>query len=131
MDEHRCVVVACSHMEDRKSLIHILESLSLDVISCSDMDQVHKVLSRRNVPLVFCDEQLSEGCFRDLVSADIPGQKASRVVVTIRTGDCDEYLRVMRLGAYDGLRCPLCPTDVELVVLRAMREDQISYRKTA
>ena len=75
MDEHTCVVVACSHMEDRTSLIHILESLSLDVISCSDMDQVHEVLSRRNVPLLFCDEHLSEGCLRDLVSADIPARR--------------------------------------------------------
>jgi DNA-binding NtrC family response regulator len=118
-------------MEDRTRLIHILESLSLDVISCSNMDQVRDVLSRRNVPLLFCDEHLSEGCLSDLVSADISGRKASRIVVTIRTGEWDEYLHAMRLGAYDGLRCPLCPTDVELIVLRAMREDQMSHRKTA
>jgi len=133
MEEHKYVVVACSNMEDRTSLIHILENLSLDVISCSNLDQVHDVLSRRNVPLVFCDEHLSEGCFRDLVSADIAGRKASRVIVTIRTGEWEEYLQVMRLGAFDAIRCPLHPTDVELVVLRAMREDieEMSYRKTA
>lgn len=133
LEEHTYVVVACSNIEDRTSLIHILESLSLDAISCCDLDQVHEVLSRRNVPIVFCDEHLSEGCFRDLVSADTAGRKASRVVVTIRTGEWDEYLQVMRLGAYDAIRCPLHPTDVELVVLRAMRENQqeISYRKTA
>ena len=62
MDEHTCVVVACSHMEDRTSLIHVLEGLSLDVISCSDMDQVREVLSGRNVPLLFCDQHLSEVC---------------------------------------------------------------------
>ena len=123
MDEHTCVVVACSHMEDRTSLIHILEGLSLDVISCSDMDQVHEVLSRRNVPLLFCDQHLSEVCLRDLVSADTSSQKASRVVVMMRTGEWNEYLQVMRSGAYDVLRCPVCPTDLELVVLRAMRED--------
>ena len=101
LEEHTYVVVACSNIEDRTSLIHILESLSLEAISCCDLDQVHEVLSRRNVPIVFCDEHLSEGCFRDLVSADTAGRKASRVVVTIRTGEWDKYLQVMRLGAYD------------------------------
>jgi DNA-binding NtrC family response regulator len=133
MDEHSYVVVACSNTEDRTSLIHILEKLSLDVISCSSLDQVHEQLARRNVSLVFCDEYLSQGCFRDLVSADIAGRKGARIIVTIRTGEWDKYLQVMRLGAYDALRCPLHPTDVELVVLRAMREEREegSYRKTA
>jgi DNA-binding NtrC family response regulator len=72
---------------------------------------------------LFCDEHLSEGCFSDLISPDIPDRKVPRVVVTIRTGEWDKYLQMMRLGAYDVLRCPFCPTDVEFVVLRA-REEQ-------
>jgi DNA-binding NtrC family response regulator len=136
MDENSYVVVACSNWEDRTFLIHVLEKLSLDVISCSSLDQIHEELARRSVSLVFCDENLSEGCFRDLVSAATCGRRGARIVVTIRAGEWDEYLRVIGLGAYDALRCPLQPTDVELVVLRAMREkpeepEQRSYRKTA
>lgn len=127
------VLVASSDMKDRTSLLHILEKLSLNVISCTALNQVHEVLSRQDVPLVFCDEYLNDGCYRDLLMADIVVRKLPRVVVTIRTGEWDEYLEVMRLGAFDAIRRPLHPTDVELVVLRAMREDReaMSYRMTA
>jgi hypothetical protein len=30
----------------------------------------------------------------------------------------------MRLGAFDAIRLPVQPTDAELIVLRAMREDR-------
>jgi len=127
------VLVASSDMEDRTSLLHILEGLSLNVICCSAISQVRQVLSRQAVPLLFCDEHLTDGCYRDVLSAVKAGRKASRVVVTIRAGEWDEYLEVMRSGAFDSLRCPLHPTDVELVVLRAMREEReaMSYRMTA
>jgi len=127
------VLVASSNMEDRTSLLRILESLSLNVISCSALGQVRQILSRQHVPLLFCDEHLSDGCCRELLSAIRAGGKASLVVVTLRAGEWDEYLAVMRLGAFEALRCPLHPTDVELVVLRAMREEREarSYRMIA
>ena len=118
------VLVASSCMENRQHLQNILENLSLNVISCSAISQAEEVLARQEIPLVFCDELLSDGCYRGLLSATRrTGQKASRVVVfTIRAGEWDEYLEVMRLGAFDAMWCTAHPTDVELVVLRAMRE---------
>jgi DNA-binding NtrC family response regulator len=110
-------------MEDRTSLLHILDGLSLNVISCSALDQVQEVLSRQEVPLVFCDERLTDGCYRDLLTS--AAGRRPRVVVTIRTGEWDEYLDAMRQGAFDAIRFPLRPTDVELVVLRAMREKRM------
>jgi len=132
MREQWDVLVASSNMEDRTSLLHILDGLSLNVISCSALDQAREVLSRQEVPLVFCDELLSDGCYRDLLSSE-SGRRALRVVVTIRAGEWDEYLDAIRLGAFEAIRCPLHPTDVELVVLRAMRENReaTSHRMTA
>jgi DNA-binding NtrC family response regulator len=123
MPENWNVLVASSCMEDRTSLLHILDGLSLNVISCTALDQVQEVLSRQEIPLVFCDERLTDGGYRDLLTSEA-GRKP-RVVVTIRTGEWDGYLDVMRRGAFDALRFPLQPTDVELVVLRAMRENRI------
>ncbi len=117
------VLVASSSMEDRASLMHILDSLSLNVISCSEVTQAQEVLARQDVPLVFCDERLADGGYRDLLACTA-NRKPPRIVVTIRTGDWDQYLDAMRQGAYDAIRFPLQPTDVELVVLRAMRENR-------
>jgi len=127
MSEQWNVLVASSSMEDRASLMHILDNLSVNVISCSKLNQAQEVLARQEVPLVFCDERLSDGCYRDLLASG-GSRKAPRVVVTIRTGEWDEYLDAMRQGAFDAIRFPLQPTDVELVVLRAMRENREATR---
>jgi DNA-binding NtrC family response regulator len=131
MRESWDVLVASSCMENRQHLENILENLSLNVISCSAISQAEEVIARQEIPLVFCDELLSDGCCRVLLSArGKTGQKASRIVVTIRAGEWDEYLEVMRLGAFDVMRSPVQPTDVELVVLRAMREHREAERHT-
>lgn len=133
MREQWDVLVASSSMENRRSLLRILEPLSLNVISCSALRQAQEVLSRQEVLLVFCDEVLGDGSYRDLLLADKVRRGNLRVVVTIRTGEWDEYLEAMRLGAFDAVRCPLHPTDIELVLLRAARESRetMAYRMTA
>ncbi len=117
------VLVASSQLENRQALIHVLEALSANVISSSSIQQACEVLSKRPIELVFCDDQLPDGSYRDLLPATRSRQgQTARVVVTTRTGEWDEYLEAMRLGAFDFIRGPMHPTDVELVVLRAQHE---------
>ena len=124
MSEHINVLVTSSDLEDRTHLLHILEKLSLNVISCSTLNQAREVLSRQRASLVFCDESLSDGCYRVLLQTCKAKRPMPRLVVTIHRGEWDEYLEAMRLGVFDAIRWPLRPTDVELIVLRAMREDR-------
>lgn len=133
MREQCDVLVASSSMENRRSLVRILEPLSLNVLSCSALNQAQEVLSRQEVLLVFCDEFLGDGSYRDLLQVDKVRRGNLRIVVTVSTGEWDEYLEAMRLGAFDTVRFPLQPTDVELVVLRAARESRetMAYRMTA
>jgi DNA-binding NtrC family response regulator len=123
MRESLDTLIVSSDLENRKSLLHILENLSLNVISCSALSEAEEVLSRQEVPLVFCDEILSDGCYRNLLSAHKAGQRAPRIVVTIR-GEWDEYLEAIRLGAFDVVRCPFRPTDIEMVIIHAVRESR-------
>lgn len=123
MRESLDTLIISSDLENRKSLLHILEKLSLNVISCSALSEAEDVFSRQEVPLVFCDEILSDGCYRNLLSARKSGQRAPRIVVTIR-GEWDEYLEAMRLGAFDVVRCPFRPTDIEMVIIHAVRESR-------
>jgi DNA-binding NtrC family response regulator len=46
---------------------------------------------------------------------------ATRFVVMLCTGEWEEYLEALRLGAEEVLRCPLQPTDVDLALIHAMR----------
>jgi DNA-binding NtrC family response regulator len=118
------VLVASADIDHRRSLEQVFATLSLNVISCSALKQAAEVLSRQTVNLVFCDDALTDGSYRDLLTNTLAGRKIPRLVVTMRMGEWEEYLDAMRSGAFDALRRPCHPTDVEMVVLRAIHEDR-------
>ncbi len=126
------VLVASSDIEERRALVKILDDLSLNVISCNALSQVAEVLSHQAIDLIFCDDYLIDGSYRDLLAINEEVSKSSRVVITIRTGDWKEYVEAMRLGAFDAVRRPWHPTDVELIVLHALhgcdKADQVAAK---
>ena len=124
MPGHSSVLVVSSDSEDRKALAQLLDRFSLHVIPCSSVAQASEVLSRHAVDVAFCDDRLSDGCYRDLLAIKNPGQKLPRLVVIFRTGEWEQYLEAMHLGAFDALRRPWRPTDVEVVILRATQDDR-------
>jgi DNA-binding NtrC family response regulator len=122
MSESLGVLVASSQLENRRALIEVLEGLSADVTSSSSIEQASEVLAKQPIELVFCDDELPDGSYRDLLPGARHRQQGIRVVVITRTGEWEEYLEAMRLGAFDFIRGPMHPTDVELVVSRAQHE---------
>jgi DNA-binding NtrC family response regulator len=70
--------------------------------------------------LVFCDEYLPDGSYRDLLISGRFGKNAGSFVLLLRVGEWEEYLTAMRLGALDVLRCPLQQTEVEAALHRAL-----------
>lgn len=79
---------------------------------------------RKPVEIVFRDERLPDGCYSDLVRPNAAQHRVPRVVVTTRTGDWDFYFEALGKGAFDVIRCPCYATDVEMTVIRAVREER-------
>ncbi len=126
----QCVraLIVSPHMEVRGRLLRTLEALSADVIVCSTRAQAEEVLSRQAVEIVFCDEHLPDGSYCDLIHSSGPTHVIPRVVVTTRTGEWELYFEAMTKGAFDVIRSPWYATDVELAVIRALREpDQAAF----
>lgn len=125
-------LVVSERMEHVKMLVRILDSLTNNVYVACSVRQAQEVLSRQPIALVFCDERIPGGTYRDLLlSSEIP-RKVSRFVVMLQTGEWDEYLEAMRLGAFEVIRCPVQPTDVELTLIHANRDQaQRAMRMTA
>jgi DNA-binding NtrC family response regulator len=107
-------------MEVRRSLLRTLEALSTDVVVCVTRAQAEEVLSTQTVEIVFCDEHLPDGSYCDLIRC---GHRIPRVVVTTRTGEWELYFEAVTKGAFDVIRSPWYATDVELAVIRALREE--------
>jgi len=121
--EQARVLVLSPHFEVRQRLHRTLEALPADVIACSTLAQAVEVLSRQSVDLVFCDEHLTEGSYGDLIDSNYSGRKFPRVVVVTGTGEWELYFDAVGDGAFDVVRSPWHATDVEMIVIRAMREE--------
>jgi DNA-binding NtrC family response regulator len=72
--------------------------------------------------MVFCEERLSDGSYCDLLTDVRATWPETRFVVLLCRGKWKEYLQAMRLGAQEVLRCPLRPTDIDLVLIQATKK---------
>jgi DNA-binding NtrC family response regulator len=119
------VLVASTQSENRRALVQILERLPLiEVFSSSNLHQAEEVLEGRSVALVFCDDNLPDGSYQRLLSKMRSSGESFRFIVTTTKGEWEDYLDATRHGAFDMIRWPLQPTDVELIVIRAMHEEE-------
>lgn len=116
------VLLISSNLESRRTVSNVLEALSIDVISCSTLSQARQALSLQRPNLIFCEERLPDGDYADLLSARCEGRIAPPLVVLTRTGEWDLYMDATRRGAFDVIRSPWRPTDIELSLIRATRE---------
>lgn len=119
---HVRVLVVSSHLEARQRVVHSLEALSIDVVACANRLQAVEMLAKHTFELVFCDEALPDGSYSDLLY-HASGGAIPRLVVLTRNGDWELYFEALSKGAFDVVRQQGYPTDFELIVIRAMRED--------
>lgn len=73
--------------------------------------------------MVLCDETLPDGTYRDVLK--LLGHKLchTRVVVMSSSSDLDDFYREAQpLGAFDVIASPCRRTEVQWIVIRAVRE---------
>lgn len=132
MEEQPDALVMSSHLECRRALVRILQGLRVNTLATATLAEAEEVLSRQGVALVFCDDRLTDGSYRDLLQNLRTWKKTPHIVVTTRTGEWKEYQEALGLGVSDMIQYPYRSTDVELNVLRATRGgDQKSDRAIA
>ena len=121
MEGHHHALVTSSSLESRRALLRMLEDLKVTTFASATLAEAEEVLSRQEVALVFCDDHLADGTYRDLLQTLRTRKKAPYIVVTTRIGEWKDYLEALGLGAADMIPYPYRSTDVELNVIRAMR----------
>jgi two-component system, NtrC family, response regulator PilR len=123
------VLVVSSDVEKRRELAAILRRENIDAIRAGTVRECRAILAKDGVGLIFCDKQLLDGTYRDLIAASRAMKSRARVVVTSHEAEWDEYLEAMRLGAFDVIASPCRPTDVEWMVIQARRDERIRVRQ--
>lgn len=118
------VLIVSERPDHLRPLIRILGASSARVSACFTIRQAREIFSRQPMDLVFSDEYLSDGSYRELLRSGRFGQHAASFVLLLHTGEWEEYLDAMRLGALEVLRCPLQPDEVEVTVHRAIAQKE-------
>jgi DNA-binding NtrC family response regulator len=114
------VLIVSERPDHLRSLVRTLDASSARISACFTVRHAREIFSQQPVDLVFSDERLSDGSYRELLRSGRFGQQAASFVLLLHTGEWEEYLDAMRLGALDVLRCPLQPAEVEATVQRAI-----------
>jgi len=118
------ILVASSDLEGRRALSNILERLGIDPLTSSTVGECKDIMATERVGLIFCDRLLADGNCHDLLNASKSGRTKARVVVMSSTADWDEFLEAMRLGAFDVIASPCRATDVEWMIIQALRYER-------
>ncbi len=106
---------------------NVLESKGLGLTRFRSVKEACRALSRDNVLVVFCENQLVDGTYEDLLTAAKQVRARTRIVVTSsksKSSDSTTYVRAKELGAFDVLRESYGPKDVEWVVICAIRDEE-------
>lgn len=116
------VLIVSSRADNRKILLRALQSLPVNSFSVSTIGQARKLLSSREFAATFCEENVSDGSYRELLAEILTKSKTSRFILMLCTGEWEEYLEALERGATDAIRCPLQSSDIDLSLIHAIRE---------
>lgn len=105
----------------------VLESRGLGLTRFRSVKEACRALKRENVLVVFCENQLIDGTYEDLLQAARQVRSRTRIVVSHSNShgtNHSTYLKAKELGAFDVLRESFGPKDIEWVVICAIRDEQ-------
>ncbi|HEY2820857.1 MAG TPA: response regulator [Candidatus Acidoferrum sp.] len=122
MNDKPEILVIASDPETRKALSSILQTEGLKSVQASHLSEGRALLATETVGMVFCERNLSDGTYLDLLPAAQTKSGIVPVVVTSRLADWDEYLEALRHGAVDLIASPFKPSDVSAALAQARRE---------
>lgn len=123
MATDREILLATADLEACRRLTSLLSQWGFEPLCASTVDKAKAILARHSVDMVFCEDRLGDGGFRDVLSAARLMKSQACVVLTSRNGNGNGHLEAIQLGAFDVIPSPCRPADVHRVVLQAMRGD--------
>ena len=123
MEKEWNVLVVSPLLAHRNYLLQAFRHLlSLNSFVVTTNQQARELLSSISFDVVFCDENTADGSYRELLSLAL-AQDKPRFIVILSEEEGQGYLEAIRLGAIKVLACPLQLSDIDAVLLDALRAD--------
>jgi DNA-binding NtrC family response regulator len=121
MEDPWKVAVVSSSLDKRQDVAEILFRLGIDAICVSTVDEFRGIPGREDFGLVFCDRQMKDGDYRDVLPAAASTPHNPRVVMMSEFHNPEDYQRAKRLGLFDVIPSPCRSSDIEWMIIQARR----------
>jgi DNA-binding NtrC family response regulator len=114
--------------ENRDVVTSAMSHWSMEPVCCSGVQEALSLLPQTSPFLIFCDEGLPDGTYKDLLREAGKPTKSRLVVISPNAEFDEHYNEAIGLGAFDMIASPCRRSDVQWIAIRAMHEDA---RRTA
>lgn len=131
MENEVDVLIVSSRIENQRTLLRTPEGLPVNTFAASTVFQALEFLATHPLAIIFCEERLPDGPYRDLLGSVPSSPQMNRLIVVQCAGAWEEYLEALRLGAAEVLRVPLQSTDIDIALFHAMRQGRESQAMAA
>ena len=115
------VLFVSSQVENKKTLLGVCRDLPVKARTVCTFAQAKQFLASHQVGMVFCDELLPDGSYREVLAALRTDSPAAHFILMMRDGEWREYLEALRLGVQEVLRPPLLPMDIDLAFIHSFQ----------
>ena len=116
-------VLVISAGENREVVTAAMNHWSIEAVPCNGVREARTLLSSARPSLIFCEEDLPDGTYRELLH-DLSKAARTRLVVISAAAERDEhYNEALALGAFDMIASPCRRSDVQWIAIRAMQDE--------
>ena len=116
------VLLASSDRQGRAELAKIVAECGVQPLTASSVEEVRALLLQGPIQLIFCQDDLPDGGFREILRLAKAARPIAQVVVSCRWGELEEYLEAMQLGAFDFIVPPYRPAEIVSIVYGTWRD---------
>jgi DNA-binding NtrC family response regulator len=118
----KLVLIVCSDAENSRVIEEAASGWMLESIVCSSLQEFRALPSKPEVAVIFCEERLHDGTYRDLLSI----AEAPVVVMISNVSNSGAHRDAIELGALDVVASPCSRNDVQWMVIRAMQDQNMA-----
>jgi len=104
----------------------IIQQSGLLPISIATLAYLRSYHWNSTISLLLCEEQLPDGTFRDALNFLGGTARHIPVIVFSRVAEWENYLEAVRCGAYDCLRYPFRPGELERLICQILEQPLFS-----
>ena len=122
-------LVVCDNGRIRGSLGEVLLLCGVAPILTDSLALAARHIVAGELSLVICQDFLGNGSYTDLLDVQNAVGHSAPLIVVSQTGDWPEYMEAINRGAYDFLRYPLIPGELQRIIRNLLKDsrEQVSH----